>query len=380
MKPRESEYIHISAYLDGKRRYFTTGIKVMKMQWHKKHHVVNHENSSELNESLQNKVDELRKFEFDYKREAGEFTLQAFDGFVKKKAYPESFTGYFQYVIDNDKLDKATKDSYTATLNRVKEYRRLNTFDDVTEERIMSFNDYLRGLDEIKTQSTIHKHHKLIKAVINRAIRDKIFPANKNPYLFFRVKREDKKKERKFLNMEEINKIESLNLNNRLDRVRDLFIFCCYTGLSFIDLKTLSKSDLYQNNGDTYIVKHRGKTENEFIVLLIDKPLEILRKYNGWSDKYLLPALTNQKYNAYLKEIQDLAGIPKTLTTHVARHTFATTMLLDNQVDIETVQGALGHADLKTTKIYAELTFNKVAKGMSKLKNINSGNSGNPES
>ncbi|WP_394330554.1 site-specific integrase [Sunxiuqinia dokdonensis] len=158
----------------------------------------------------------------------------------------------------------------------------------------------------------------------------------------------------------------------RLAVVRDIFVFACYTGLSFSDITKLSHTHLQQRaDGKEWIIINRSKTNNRCRIPLLPKAKEILKKYEDYpkisGKAILLPVLTNQKMNSYLKELGDICGINKNITMHIARHTFATTVTLSNGVPIETVSKLLGHSSLKTTQIYAKVLDQKIAEDMELL-------------
>lgn len=154
----------------------------------------------------------------------------------------------------------------------------------------------------------------------------------------------------------------------RLERIRDIFVFSCYTGLAYIDIKNLKKAHISKGfDNKLWINTKRQKTDVQTVVPLLDVAQTILYKYKGLPDGVLLPIPTNQKTNAYLKEIADVCGINKNLTFHLARHTFATTITLSNGVPIETVSKMLGHTDIKTTQIYARITNEKISSDMKLL-------------
>ncbi len=154
----------------------------------------------------------------------------------------------------------------------------------------------------------------------------------------------------------------------RLSNVRDIFIFSCFTGLAYIDVANLTQDNLVENDGKYWIMTKRQKTKVSSNILLLDIPMQIIEKYSKKTkDKRLLPILSNQKMNSYLKEIADLCGINKNLTFHLARHTFATTITLSKGVPIETVSKMLGHTNIKTTQIYARITNEKIEKDMLSL-------------
>jgi site-specific recombinase XerD len=179
--------------------------------------------------------------------------------------------------------------------------------------------------------------------------------------------------ERGFLTMEELELIEAKKMvSPRLEQVKDLFIFACYTGLAYIDVANLKPENISKGiNGSLWINTHRQKTNVPSNIPLLAKAAEIIEKYHNHpqavtSDR-LLPVLSNQKLNAYLKEIGDVCGITKNLTFHLARHTFATTITLTNGVSIESVSAMLGHTNIKTTQIYAKVVQKKVAEDMENL-------------
>lgn len=174
---------------------------------------------------------------------------------------------------------------------------------------------------------------------------------------------------RGFLTDEEILKIANKDFGiGRLELVRDVFVFSCFTGLAYIDVYNLSPENIVTLNGKQWIMTKRQKTSVETNVLLLDIPKSIIAKYSGktYRDGKLFPMLTNQKLNSYLKEIADICGIKKNLTFHLARHTFAT-MSLSKGVPIESVSKMLGHTNIKTTQIYARITNKKIEHDMDEL-------------
>jgi site-specific recombinase XerD len=158
-----------------------------------------------------------------------------------------------------------------------------------------------------------------------------------------------------------------------METVRDIFIFACYTGLGYTELKKLNNMHIRQgNDGGEWIIIDRSKTDIRCRVPLLAQAKAILRKYEIFpvnrNRGELLPVNSNQKMNEYLKELAGICGINKNLSMHVARHTFATTVTLTNGVPIETVSKMLGHTSLKTTQIYARILDSKISKDMDQLK------------
>ena len=158
----------------------------------------------------------------------------------------------------------------------------------------------------------------------------------------------------------------------RLAQVRDVFVFCCFTGFSYMDVYNLTTQHIVNGiDGGKWIVKDREKTKSSERVPLLPIAVEIIERYKNnyycLAKNRLLPVSTNQCYNAYLKEIAIICKIDKHLTTHVARHTFATAVTLENDVPIETVSQMLGHKSIKTTQIYAKVTQTKMSNNMKAL-------------
>ena len=175
--------------------------------------------------------------------------------------------------------------------------------------------------------------------------------------------------DRGFLTDEEILRVANKDLGiQRLELVRDIFIFSCFTGLAYIDVANLTPDHIVTMDDKQWIMTKRQKTSVETNVLLLDIPRAIIAKYSHktYRDGKLFPVLTNQKTNSYLKEIADLCGIKKKLTFHLARHTFAT-MSLSKGVPIESVSKMLGHTNIRTTQIYARITNKKIEHDMEQL-------------
>ena len=174
---------------------------------------------------------------------------------------------------------------------------------------------------------------------------------------------------RGFLTDEEILLIAHKQINIlRLELIRDIFIFSCFTGLAYIDVSNLTPDHIVTLGDKQWIMIQRQKTSVETNVLLLDIPKAIIAKYGGKTYRYgkLFSMLTNQKTNSYLKEIADICGIKKNLTFHLARHTFAT-MSLSKGVPMESVSKMLGHTNIRTTQIYARITNKKIEHDMEEL-------------
>lgn len=234
---------------------------------------------------------------------------------------------------------------------------------------ITDYEFYLRSIRNCSNNTAV-KYIKNFSKII------KICLANdwleKNPFANYKAK--VKEVERVYLTEEEVQEIIEKDLkNDRLSLVRDIFIFSCFTGLAYIDVKNLTKSHVSIGiDGEKWIFTHRQKTESASKIPILPVTQIIIDKYENHpqciNNEKLLPILSNQKMNAYLKEIAGICKIDKELTFHIARHTFATTVTLTNGVPIESVSKMLGHKNLRTTQHYAKVLDRKVSEDMKLLK------------
>ncbi|UII78798.1 site-specific integrase [Flagellimonas sp. CMM7] len=230
---------------------------------------------------------------------------------------------------------------------------------------IKRFEHFLKTNLKSCGQNTVTKYVTNLKKIM------RICYANdwisKDPFYHWKAKW--KKVERDILNERELKILmETEILNLRLEQVRDVFVFCCFTGLSYIDVEKLSNNHIVLNmNGEKWIKINRSKTDTKSSIPLLPVAERIIKKYNAdfnnTSDK-LLPVISNQKLNLYLKELAIICNIDKKLTFHLSRHTFATTVTLANGVPIESVSKMLGHSSLKTTQIYAKVIDRKLRDDM----------------
>ncbi|MEP2057498.1 MAG: site-specific integrase [Maribacter litoralis] len=235
---------------------------------------------------------------------------------------------------------------------------------------------FIKGLEYFLKVTKACNHNSALKYVNNFKKIVRIAVANdwlaKDPFYNYKV--QFKAVERGFLTKDKLQAIIDKKIEGeRLGVVRDMFVLCCYTGLAYVDVQTLTLDEIYQNEEGGYFIKSkRSKTNTGFTIPLLPKAMDIIEKYKDHpkvvNKNFVIPVLSNQKSNAYLKEIADRCNIKKNLTTHLARHTFATTVTLTNGVPIETVGKMLGHKNLRTTQHYAKIIDSKVEKDMAVLK------------
>lgn len=234
---------------------------------------------------------------------------------------------------------------------------------------IINYEFYLKTVCKCSGVSAA-KYVKHLKKIVNNCLANKWL--TDNPFINYRSKA--KAKEKEFLMSEELEAITTKSITiERLTQVRDIFIFCCYTGLCYADVQKLQRHQIAKGvDGEQWIFTTRQKTDTSSRIPLLTIAVDILNKYANHpqcvNKNLVLPVLSNQRMNSYLKEIADVCGITKTLTFHMARHTFATTVTLSNGIPIESVSKMLGHSSIKTTQHYAKVLDLKVSKDMAALR------------
>ncbi len=239
---------------------------------------------------------------------------------------------------------------------------------EIDQEFVRNFEFFLKTEKSCQNNSAL-KHIKNFRKVIRIAIGNEWI--KRDPFYGLHFK--ENEVEVGFLSSEELNTIRNKVFDiPRLGQVRDVFIFCCFTGLAFVDVSQLTADHLVKDaQGKLWIRKPRQKTKEMCNIPLLSAAKEILDKYKGYAasneQHLLLPVLSNQKANAYLKEIADICHIKKRLTTHVARHTAATVVFLANDVSMENVAKILGHANLNMTRHYAKVLDQSIMRDMEKV-------------
>lgn len=240
---------------------------------------------------------------------------------------------------------------------------------------IIDFENFLRNnVAQLQsrplTNNGLMKHLERLKKLLNLA--QKLEWITRDPFVKFSLK--FNKTERPYLTQNEVDTILNFDFeNNSLNKTRDIFIFACYTGLSYIDVKNLTKDNIVRGiDGSNWIYTSRQKTDQPVKIPVLDTAQFIIEKYKEEmaSEELLLPVYSNQKINEYLKKIATKTKIQKDMSFHCARHTFATTITLSNGVPIETVSKLLGHSKLSTTQVYARVLESRISDDIGNLKNI----------
>ena len=232
---------------------------------------------------------------------------------------------------------------------------------EINYQFIRDFEIYLLTVRGNK-QSTIAQYLINLKKIVELAYKNEwIF---RNPFINYKI--EDEKSERGYLSQREVEILMNWKLDKKLERTRDVFIFCCFTGLSYIDVFKLTREQIQLSiDGQQWIMGKREKTDMDYFIPMMEIPKKILEKYKShiFKDGKLLPVKVSLTVNRHLKEIAEICGIKKHLTFHLSRHTFAT-LTMSKGVSLESVSKMLGHKNIQTTQIYAKMTTEKVGRDM----------------
>ena len=376
--------IYIRLTVDGQRFEFSSKKFIEKSKWSPE--LSKMKGSSEEARTINNYLDLMKSKVFDIQMELihknEELSLENFKSRILGTHQRERMIIPI-YQNHNDKIEELIGNGYAyGTLERFKiSLKHLQEYilwkynlSDISINKIdyafvTEFEFYLRSVKKCNNNTAVkyvRNFRKIIKICLDNDWLDK------NPCSRYEGKM--KEVERDFLTEEELNRIYNKRFSTeRLTLVKDIFIFSCYTGLAYVDVKGLKKDHIAIGiDGEKWIFKNRQKTDTKSKIPMLPIAQEIIQKYANHpkclNEDSVLPILTNQKMNAYLKELGDLCNIQKEITFHMARHTFATSVTLTNGVPIETVSKMLGHKNIQTTQHYAKILDKKVSEDMKILR------------
>lgn len=367
--------------LDGKRKQFSTGFFLKEDSWNRQlqRYRGTSVDAQHVNSGLETIRVRLIKAYDAIAKETHTFTVEnVYNRFAGNDKEYKTLLQAFEY--HNEKMKelvgkdyvKATYDKFVVIQKHVEDFiksaYKLSDYQliDVKLKFLHDLDHYLK-VDKGHNQNTINKVIERVKKVIKIAVGNGWIASD--PFILYQKKKYTK--EVVFLNSQELKKLESHKFaQERLDVVRDCFIFSCYTGLAYNEAALLSTEHLQlDDNGILWIDMVRQKTQRPVAVPILPKAMKVLKKY-GYPAKegLLLPVISNQKMNSYLKEVAEVVGITKHLTHHIARKTFASTVLLNNDIPVEIVSFLLGHSKTTTTEQhYAKVVKDSVIRHVKKL-------------
>jgi site-specific recombinase XerD len=377
--------IYCRVTVQGKSNEFSTQIWVSNDKWNPTTHKVlgKNEFSKTANHTLETIKTNILNIRTDLQSKGNSVTSEVVTKILLGKAEKKfTLSELLEYFNEKRVRPLIGKDYAAGTYERYKTskshvldfivytHKNSNLFlTDLNYSFATEYEFYLKTVRKC-SHNTALKYIKNLKAVINFAVQNEWL--SRNPFDKYKGKLERVDKE--YLTEKELNKVRTKEFStSRLGEIRDVFVFCCYTGLAYSDVAKLSKKNIVIGiNGEPKISIKRTKTEVTANIPLLSIALDILKKYE--QDEYcicnnkLLPVKSNQKQNEYLKDISDLCQLNKRLTTHTARHTFATLMLTKG-ASIESVSSMLGHTNIKTTQIYGKIIQEKVSLEMTRIEN-----------
>lgn len=369
--------VEIRMYQNRQRRFISTGIHILPIQWDEKRLEVNrkHKDYELLNFQIKDQITKCESSQVEHTIKGKKFSINSIAN-KKEVEYNGSFVKFVRTELENDKLlTERTKVSHTNTLNKLIEFKGNENilFDDINYVFLDKFLNYLRG--EKFAVNTIHKQHKNLKKFIEVAIK-KCFMDGTNPCKDLKVKTEQKKRD--VLTLEEMQKVANLDLSKydeKLSIVRDIFLFSCYTGLRISDAINVKvtniKKDKHGYELDILTQKVNKRAELPLYTLFKKPnskhslPEAIVIKYLNPKEEFLFPRLTEQYINRNLKVVAELVKLPFKVTFHTARHSFGTYMAA--KIPLPQLMHLMQHSDIKTTMVYVNMNQEMVKQGLLKV-------------
>ena len=355
--------IQVEALLNKRKVYFSTKIYIKPEHWDKSTSlIVDHPHAIELNAWIYEYILNIQSFELSlWKRGIIPTLSQLKDAVKKKRTADVTFDSFSHSVIDSSNRKSATKCNLRGTLAMMNDFRPGYVWEDLTYSFLKDFENWL--LTRGAAVNTAAKHLQNIRTLVNEAISAGYMSADADPFRNYTIKHE--KVEHRYLNPEELKKMEDVKVTGKLAHVRDAFLFCCYTGLRFSDFRNLREEHFLKQKGQTWLVIKTQKTGSDVKIplsLAFDgKALKVLKKYPSVSTFAKIGC--NADTNRHLAELQRMAKINMRTTFHTARHTCAT-LLCHQGVPITTVQRILGHTKLTTTQLYSEVMADTIVRDL----------------
>lgn len=349
--------VQVEAYLDRKKKYFSTKVYLKPEQWDTKKLVVkNHPNADALNRLIYEYVAMIEKKELELWQQGKRISLELLKDTLAARENNTSFIPFFKQEVMNSSLKESTRRNHLSTLMLLQEFKRDVIFSDLTFEFISSFEHFLQSKGY--HINTIAKHMKHLKRHINVAINKEYIEIQKYAFRKYKIKTVENK--HTHLTPEELERLEKLRLTGRCmkyQKTLDAFLFCCYAGMRYSDFINLSPDSIVDIHQETWLLYKSIKTGTEvrlpLYLLFGGKGLVILDKYRDNIQEFF-HLRDNSNVNKDLIIISRLAGLSKKISFHTARHTNAT-LLIYNGVNITTVQKLLGHKSVKTTQVYTNI-------------------------
>ncbi len=366
-------------YARTSRKYISTGVHVLPSHWSDEYWVVRREDAAQLNTLIQEQVDACKK------RIGDALTMQNASelsgvvipadmpttGQMKVDRSDASFLDWMREQIESARIAIGTKRHHKTVLENLEAFGKIRRFEDVTPANIRQWKKFVEGRKVVKMVDgretavpietvTVYGYWKRLKHWIGVAQNERLLPLT--AMLGVKFERGESK-EREFLTEDEIERWKVVELTNvHLCQARDRFIVQMGTGLAYVDLMKADFTQRMEIDGQMVITKRREKSKKQYFAVILPDAQRVLERW-----EWKVPRISNQKYNKYLQEVASACGIDKNVTSHIARHTYAT-WCLSHGIPLEVVRDTLGHTSIKTTEIYAKMINKKVVDAFKNLK------------
>lgn len=354
--------IYIEVSYDRVRNFYNTGIKVCSHQF-KDGKVINCGQMAEYQDRINDMRNTIENYINDKMKAKETFSLDNLRKFMENQVFgsTDSFLRFMYQRIFDRPIAESTRRAHISLYRTLKNWGHIRQFSDINEANIKLWDELSHN--NAQKAKSVWNYHKILKIYIREAkrfgyIRD-------NPYDFMKFKRDNSPGHR-FITMEEIAKIKKLELTEKaLIDARLCFLFQCYTSLSYSDMRLFDMSQVKEVDGKMRLRSLRVKTNEMYNITLMKSALSLLEECG-----YVLPVQDLHFYNRNLQAIQFRAGITTRLTSHVGRHTFATSIALKHKMPIEVLQKVMGHENIRTTQVYAKVLQQSVDEEFDRLDDI----------
>lgn len=356
--------VQVEAHLAGRKAYYSTKVYLRPSEWNKgKAMVTERANATELNAFLYDCILKMENIELSAWKRGAQCTFAMLrDGMKRKRPTNVDFLTFAEQAIEDSTRKDSTKENMRTTVKALREYKSGMDFGDVTHAMVLDFEKRMKeaGL----AVNTVGKHMRQLRTLVNEAIAQGYMSQDDYPFRKIRIRKE--RGRNTYLTQRELGRLERLDVGDeKSKRVRDAFLFCCYTGLRYSDFVRLGSNDIVRKKGHEWLCVRMRKTDTIVSVPLHlvfgGKALELINRNGGVEG--MTGIGNNSEANRGIREVASLAGIRKRISWHTSRHTCAT-LLVYGGTSITTVQKILGHSSLKTTQVYAEITDDTVERDL----------------
>lgn len=376
--------VYVRAYLDGKNRYFNTGISVTPKQWHTKNKtIVHHPNQFQLNKSIRDTINKMQRFEYQVKETGQAMTLDRLQDYENHK-HVVFFSEFIQDRLSKEKsrLSKGTYIDQKQTVSKLDEFKKEIAFHELKPKLVKDFIDFLH--DQGLSQNTVHKHYKNLRKFINLAVKYEYLKPEKNPTKRITVKTEPT--DRLFLMEHEFQQFEAFEVpadKPHFQQVKDLFLFSCMTGLRFSDVSNLTQENVYETPEGielSFISQKTGKRYRQNLRKLFpeagkkySRPEQIIKRR---LEKLFIPderLFVYRSSQPYVRQLKLMASqlpvrpiLKRGISSHTGRHTFGTIMA--GKIDIHVLKALMQHSNIRETMIYVHLNKQMIDRALDRVK------------